>query len=132
MGAQLNFEVNEQTLTRCDKWNLMASESQNYLRVKFAFKEGGLWVPSETSAVFISPKGLYATASLDENGECLVPNEVLTDPGVLTVSLYYMVIGQMIDDFDVASNYTSLRLTTNPVGVYIHPTLPVFHSGGES
>ena len=131
MEAQLNFEVEEQTLKRCDRWVLMAAESENYLRAKFAFKSGA-WVPSETSAAFTSPKGTGATAPLDENGECLVPNEMLTDPGVLYVSLFYNVIGQKTDAFDVTTDYTAFRLTTNPVGVYLHPTLPVFHSGGES
>ena len=130
MEAQLNFEVTEQHLVRCDKWNLMASESENYLRAKFTFKAGP-WVPSNSVATF-QYKGINVDAPLDENGECFVPNEALATAGVIYVSVYCSVIGQKENEYDVISDYTALRLTTNPVGIYIHPTLPVFHSGGES
>ena len=131
MEAQLKFEVTDQILTRTKDWKLMASESENYLRAKFVFNTDP-WVPGETTAVFTGANGVTKEAKLSADGECVVPKETLTAPGTLAVSLYYGVISQSYDEYDVATDYTALRVTTNPVLVNIYPTLPVFHSGGES
>lgn len=131
MEAQLKFEVTDQILTRTKDWKLMASESENYLRAKFVFNTEP-WVAEETMAVFTGANGITREVKLSSNGECIVPYETLTAAGKLAISLYYGVIDQSIDEYDIATDYTSIRVTTNPVLVNIYPTLPVFHSGGES
>lgn len=121
MKTKLTFIVSEQHLARDDNWKLIASESQNYLKAKFAFEKGP-WVPGEATATFVSPYGIIAYADLDGNGECFVPNEVLVSPGDLEVSLFYSQV----------SDKTDFRISTNAVKIYIHPTLTTLHSGGES
>ncbi len=127
MEAQLKFVVDNQTLARSDSWRLVATNSENYLKAKFDFISDP-WVPSKTTGVFLnSVSGLVKTADLDENGECFVPNEVLTDPGELIVSLYCSDSVTRISDAVVPT-----RVTSNPVYINIYPSLTVLHSGGES
>ena len=121
MEARLLFTVKGQVMTRDDRWKIIASESKNYLKARFAFEDGP-WIPEETTAVFYSPREVVAKVKLDSNGECLVPNEVLTAPGNLEVSLVY----------STGETETEIRVTTSPVECFINPTLKVLHSGGES
>lgn len=132
MEARLNlqFRVNEQRLSADENWKYVAAESENYLKTKFIF-ESGPWETPGTVAVFTSPYGITYETPLDENGECFVPLEALAHPGRMAVSLYYSVIGQEEDEYDVIHDVTDFRITTNTVNVLIHSTLPVFHSGGE-
>lgn len=127
MDAQLKFIVDNQTLARTNDWKLVATNSENYLKAKFVFISDP-WVPEKTTAVFLNTvTGITAIANLDENGECLVPNEVLTDSCELAVSVYCS------DSFTrITGTEVPLRVTSNPVYINVYPSLTVLHSGGES
>ena len=84
MSAQLLFTVKNQTITRTDNFRPVA-KSQNYLRAGFEFSED--WGINDKIAIFRSGSVSYEML-LDSNNECVVPWEVLTDPGWLYVSAY--------------------------------------------
>ena len=85
--AQLQFTITNQTISRIDKFNVVAM-SQNYLYARFAFLTDDWANVDNATAIFTSPSlGPYKVV-LDGNGECLVPWEVLQKPGVIGVSVY--------------------------------------------
>ena len=65
------------------------------------------WIPDQTVAVFTNG-GVTETVNLDENGECFVPASLLSNVGVLDVSVY-----------------CGIRVTSSVAKVNIHKTLPV-------
>lgn len=69
----IEFKVQHQTITRTDTYKVVAN-SQNYLRARFRFCEE--WAGLTQTAVFSTNSGKHYSA-LIENGECLVPWEVL-------------------------------------------------------
>ena len=76
----ISFSLNYQTIQRTDD-NTVVAKSKNYLRAKFDFVSDD-WCGTVT-AIF---NGF--TQILDENNECIVPWEVLKNPGVLKVSAF--------------------------------------------
>ncbi len=83
----LEFRVYEQIIERTDGY-LPVTETVD-LQSKFVF-EGEEWKGTIT-AVFTHNEESYSVI-LNENGECLVPWEVLKEPGVLYVSVYKIPI----------------------------------------
>lgn len=105
MDAQLRFEVTDQELKRVDGF-LPVMGSRNYLRAKFIFNTPP-WVAEETTAVFANQYGAYAEVPLDENGECLIPNDIIADRCILEISLMY-----------------GNRVTSGIVSIYVRKTIP--------
>lgn len=84
MPAQLHFEVKNQIISRADKF-VPASDSKNYLTAHFSFLTDE-WSGTVT-AVFTKDDTAYEVI-LDENNECLVPWELLTEAGIVYVSCF--------------------------------------------
>lgn len=82
--AQLNFYVKNQIITRDDCF-MPVARSQNYLKAAFKFSND--WNDITKIAIFTVRATTYEVI-LDDNGECTVPWEALTDPGILEVSVY--------------------------------------------
>lgn len=83
--AQLRFTVNHQHIYRNDTFRPVA-KSQNYLYAGFAF-ETDEWTDKTVTVLFKSADAVYE-AVLDNRRECLVPWEVLAEPGVIKVSCF--------------------------------------------
>lgn len=69
----IEFSVQHQTITRTDKYKVVGG-SQNYLRARFTFCDE--WEGVTATAVFSTNSGKHYSV-LIEDGECLVPWEVL-------------------------------------------------------
>lgn len=69
----IEFSVQHQTITRTDKYKVVGG-SQNYLRARFTFCDE--WEGITATAVFSTNSGKHYSV-LIEDGECLVPWEVL-------------------------------------------------------
>ena len=100
--AHLLFTVEGQNLVRKDTF-FVAAGSVNYLTAGFEFITDD-WEGVSPIAVF-SGNGVVKQAVLDDSNECFVPNEVLAQPGKVTVSVY----GQ-----------TDVLVTTNKVDIYVY------------
>lgn len=100
---QLEFKVNEQTLTLTSKQSVVAN-SLNYLDAKFTFSEE--WKNAVKTAVFVSPTEEIFKQIL-ENDMCEVPWEVIGNPG-----------------FRV-SVFGGNRITTNEVAVNVGESGPL-------
>ena len=85
MSAQLNFEIENQIITRTDSFQPVA-KSQNYLRASFTFSDDWDGI-TDIKAIFRSGGNAYEVL-LDEHGECIVPWEALTTSGTVRVSVY--------------------------------------------
>ena len=88
MDAQLRFSVVNQHIVRTDEFRVVAS-SINYLYAHFDFTND--WVGTKTAqfAVTVNDEVIGRSMILDENGECLVPWEVLQyDNSRLEVSVF--------------------------------------------
>lgn len=73
--AQLLFQVDNQTISRTDKFKVVA-KSKRYLRAKFTFSDD--WGDAGKTAQFVNTRdGKAHDRILDEYGECEVPEEVL-------------------------------------------------------
>lgn len=100
---QLEFKVNEQTLTLTSKQSVVAN-SLNYLDAKFTFSEE--WQDAVKTAVFVSPTEEVIKQIL-VNDMCEVPWEVIGNPG-----------------FRV-SVFGGNRITTNEVAVNVGESGPL-------
>lgn len=85
MSAQLNFEIENQIITRTDSFQPVA-RSQNYLRASFTFSDDWDGI-TDIKAIFRANGNAYEVL-LDEHGECAVPWEALTTSGTIRVSVY--------------------------------------------
>lgn len=83
--AQLEFNVRNQSITRVDRFRVVA-QSRNYLYAQFRFFTDD-WGGTDKIAIFQKGDTSYKIA-LDENGVCLVPWEQLTTAGEIRVSIY--------------------------------------------
>lgn len=77
---KISFTLNKMEIQRTDK-NVVAAGSKNYVFARFSMMSGDWTNP--ITAIF----GSY-TQILDENGECVVPWEVLENPGSFEVSAF--------------------------------------------
>ena len=84
MSSQLNFEIENQIITRTDSFQPVA-KSQNYLKASFTFSED--WGSDDKIAIFKTGGKSYEVI-LDAEGECVVPWEALTRVGNVYVSAY--------------------------------------------
>lgn len=84
MSAQLKFQIDDQIITRLDKFEVVAM-SRNYLRAAFYFPDD--WGEGDKIVIFQSETGTYKMI-LDEKNECYVPWEALRKSGTLYVSAY--------------------------------------------
>lgn len=84
MSAQLQFEVTNQIVNRIDKFKPVA-KSKDYLRAHFEFLTDE-WTNTVT-AIFTRGEDAYEVL-LDNDNECLVPWEVLTEGGDIYVSCF--------------------------------------------
>lgn len=100
--AQLQFTVKNQTIKRIDEFTVIAG-SIDYLYASFSF-ETEEWEGFTKTALFIKGDKAYSVL-IGDNGECLVPWEVLTGKGFVRVSVFG---GQLI--------------TTNLVEIFVAPT----------
>lgn len=80
MTMRLNFTLDRQVITRIDSHSVVAG-SKGYVAAHFIDVRGDWTVP--TTAIF----GTYAVL-LDDNMDCMVPWEVLADPGTFEVSAF--------------------------------------------
>ena len=80
MTMRLNFTLDRQVITRIDS-NRVVAGSKGYVAAHFTDVRGDWTVP--TTAIF----GTYAVL-LDDNMECMVPWEVLANPGTFEVSAF--------------------------------------------
>lgn len=80
MTMRLNFTLDRQVITRIDSHRVVAG-SKGYVAAHFIDVRGDWTVP--TTAIF----GTYAVL-LDDNMDCIVPWEVLADPGTFEVSAF--------------------------------------------
>lgn len=80
MTMRLNFTLDRQVITRIDSHRVVAG-SKGYVAAHFIDVRGDWAVP--TTAIF----GTYAVL-LDDNMDCMVPWEVLADPGAFEVSAF--------------------------------------------
>lgn len=86
MSLLMKFTVTDQELV-ADDFIVTASKVKNYLGAKFTFKSGP-WVPENTIAVIVNAYGFTYEVQLDQNGECIFPDEVMSESGVMQLSLY--------------------------------------------
>lgn len=77
----LTFSINKQLICRTDK-EIPVAKSENYLYAQFSFSEE--WTGTKTA---IFNNGTAYSIQLDENNECLVPWEVITESG-FSVSVF--------------------------------------------
>ena len=84
MAAQLKFQIDNQIITRLDKFEVVAM-SRNYLRAVFWFPAE--WGEGDKIAIFHSGSRTYKMI-LDDKNECWVPWEALKGSGMLYVSAY--------------------------------------------
>lgn len=101
--AQLEFTVRNQTIHRDDSFVVVA-KSQNYLYAHFTFATDD-WAEAGSKTAIFEHGGTAYTTLVNADGDCLVPWEVLTDTGEMTVSVF---AGDLI--------------TVNTAKVYIHKT----------
>lgn len=80
MTMRLNFTLDRQVITRIDSHRVVAG-SKGYVAAHFIDVRGDWTVP--TTAIF----GTYSVL-LDDNMDCIVPWEVLADPGTFEVSAF--------------------------------------------
>lgn len=80
MTMRLNFTLDRQVITRIDS-NRVVAGAKGYVAAHFIDVRGDWTVP--TTAIF----GTYAVL-LDDNMDCIVPWEVLADPGTFEVSAF--------------------------------------------
>lgn len=85
MDAILKFEVTNQQIKRTDDF-LPVHASKDYLKAHFDFLTDE-WDGLTRTAIFESHRQAYEVI-LDFNDDCMVPWEVLTEPGSLYVSVY--------------------------------------------
>lgn len=86
ISAQLLFSVQNQIITRTDNFQPVA-KSRDYLRAGFTFSAD--WNESDTEKIAVFKDGGRAyKVILDENNECIVPWEALTNAGTLYVSVF--------------------------------------------
>lgn len=83
--AQLRFTIKHQHIYRNDTFRPVA-KSQNYLYAGFFF-ETEEWTDKTVTVLFKAGDTVYEVV-LDELHECLVPWEVLAEPGVIKVSCF--------------------------------------------
>lgn len=102
MESQLKFEVRNQIITRVDSFQPVAA-SVNYLLAGFVFKTGEWANTPLKTAIFETVDAAYKMVI--SNGYCLVPWEVLQNPGYISVSVF-----------------GGDRITTNKAKVYIAET----------
>ena len=102
MDAQLQFQINNQTIKRTDKFKVVA-KSHDYLFAHFEFATDE-WQGITKTAIFATAESNYA-AVLDESDTCEVPWETLAENGYITVSIFG---GSLI--------------TVNRAKIYIEPT----------
>lgn len=76
MDTQLNFIVSNQTIRRTDDFKVIA-KSVNYLYAHFDFTTDE-WDGKTKTAIFATEDTAYEMI-LDDNGDCAVPWEVLTE-----------------------------------------------------
>lgn len=77
---EIVFQLNNQMIVRTDK-NVLAAKSKNYVRARFELLSNDWHSP--ITVIF----GDYSVV-LDENNSCIVPWEVLEQPGVFPVSAF--------------------------------------------
>lgn len=80
----IDFAVNKQSIKRTDN-NKIVSGSENYLYARFTFTED--WTGIIKTAVFKSGNKAF-NVILDDNGECIVLWEVITDGAYVFVSVF--------------------------------------------
>ena len=83
--AQLTFTIENQIIKRTDNF-LVVALSRNYLYAEFAFLTPD-WNGMERNVIFRRDE-TYQVITLDETGVCLVPHELLREPGIVSVSVY--------------------------------------------
>ena len=81
---QLEFNINEQTITHVNPEKNVVANSVNYLTCKFTFSED--WCGITKTAVFVSAKGIVKNIILEDD-TCEVPWEVIEHPH-FTVSVF--------------------------------------------
>ena len=84
MSAQLHFEVKHQIITRIDKFQPVA-DSKNYLYAHFDFLTDD-W--NGVITVIFTKNDISYQMVLNENNECGVPWELLTEEGNIYVSCF--------------------------------------------
>lgn len=91
----LEFEVNNQTITRLDKF-IPASESLNYLKAEFDFKTDD-WDDCTKTAIF-EVNGVQHKAVLDNNNKCQVPNGTWDNTTRLSkINMKVSVVGERVN-----------------------------------
>lgn len=105
MAAQLKFEIDNQIISRLDRFEAVAM-SRNYLRAVFYFPQE--WGNGDKIAIFHSGTGTYKMI-LDEKGECYVPWEAIKTCGTLYVSVYSgdLITANMAEVPILATGYTN-------------------------
>lgn len=83
--VQLTFTIENQIIKRTDNF-LVVALSRNYLYAGFTFLTPD-WNGTERKVVFRRDE-TYQVVTLDETGVCLVPHELLREPGIVSVSVY--------------------------------------------
>lgn len=83
--AQLQFNVNNQIITRQDEFKPVA-KSQNYLYAHFDFLTDE-WTNLTKTAIF-KYNDTNIEMLLDENDDCLVPWEAIENEGIIYVSVF--------------------------------------------
>lgn len=97
----INFAVNEQELTLISGVFEYASDTVDYIEAQFDL--GDNWEFDIIKAVWKS--GSQQIATLLNGGVCIVPTEVLTEVGKVSVNLVGSDVEEVVVD----------RLTTNPI-----------------
>jgi len=117
--AQITFVVQNQTIRRTDRFNVVA-DSHSYLYAGFEFTTDE-WDDIEKTAIF-TRNGTSYEVLIEQDGECLVPHEVLAGKGMFDVSVFggSLITVNVANVHVVKSGYTDdLESSTEPTpGIY--------------
>lgn len=110
METQLQFSIKNQRIRRTDHFKPVA-DSENYLYAHFDFLTDE-WDETQTKTALFTEHDTGKTYGvvLDDNGDCVVPHEVLNDRdgGYITVSVFSgsIVTANTVKVFVAKSGYT--------------------------
>lgn len=105
MEAQiLTFKADGQNLVKTNGINNFASDTVNYVKAKFILGENWTQFPEVKAMWFIGDEVIPTT--LDEEGTCTIPKELLTQRKPIEVNL----CGTILEN-----GFVKYRLTTEPI-----------------
>lgn len=103
---EFKSDTEEQHLIRMGPLKKYASDTVNYIEARFNLSE--IWHQFESLAAVWYVDNITKSSMIDENGATVIPQEVLTAPGILHMNLCAST---------VRNNVVVARVTSYPIDV---------------